>query len=58
MEPAIAQCREGIAGGAVIALCKLEEIIRLLDSARHLREMLKAKIQGVIADKRPFTQVF
>jgi hypothetical protein len=55
-EPAVAQCREGIAAGAIIALCKLEEIIRLLDSPQHLRDMLKAKIQGVIADKKPFTQ--
>jgi len=56
-EPAIAQCRDAIAQGAVIVLCKLEEIVRVLDSDADLPSVLKAKVQSVIADKQPFVAV-
>ncbi len=56
-EPAIAQCRDAIALGAIIVLCKLEEIVRILDSDADLPRVLKAKVQSVIADKQPLLAV-
>ena len=52
--PAIATCREALAGGAVIALCTLQEIVQVLESEADLRAMLKAKINSAIADKKPY----
>jgi hypothetical protein len=52
--PAITTCREALTGGAVIALCTLQEIVRLLESSTHLQVMLKSKINAAIADKKPY----
>lgn len=51
---AIATCREALAGGAIVTLCRLQEIVHLLERRGDLRTFLKAKIQASIADKKPF----
>jgi len=51
--PAIATCRDAIAGGAVIVLCKLQELVELLDSEGDLKHWLKAKVTAAIVDKNP-----
>lgn len=52
-EPAITTCREALAGGAVIVLSKLQEIVELLDREADMKNWLKAKVTAAIADKNP-----
>jgi len=52
-EPAITTCREALAGGAVVVLSKLQEIVELLDREADLKKWLKAKVTAAIADKNP-----
>lgn len=52
-EPAIATCREALAGGAVVVLSKLQEIVELLERQADLKKWLKAKVTAAIADKNP-----
>jgi restriction system protein len=52
-EPAISTCREALAGGAVIVLSKLQEIVELLDREGDIRKWLKAKVTAAIVDKNP-----
>jgi hypothetical protein len=52
-EPAIATCREALAGGAVIVLSKLQEIVELIDRETDIKKWLKAKVTAAIADKNP-----
>jgi restriction system protein len=51
--PAITTCREALAGGAVVVLSKLEEIVEMLDHEADIRKWLKEKATAAIADKNP-----
>ena len=51
-EPAITSCKESLQR-AVVVLCKLKEFVRLLESGKELKELLKAKINAAIIDKNP-----
>ena len=51
---AIATCRDAIVGGAIVVLCKLQEVVDLLERGGDLRQWLKAKVTAAIADKNPF----
>jgi hypothetical protein len=52
-EPAITTCRDALAGGAVVVLSKLQEIVELLDREADIKKWLKAKVTAAIADKNP-----
>lgn len=52
-EPAVATCRDALAAGAVIVLCKLQEIVELLDREADFRKWMQAKVVAAIADKNP-----
>jgi hypothetical protein len=51
--PAITTCRDALAGGAVVVLSKLQEIVELLDREADIKKWLKAKATAAIADKNP-----
>ena len=55
-EPAIQTCTEFLNNGVVV-LCKLEEIVHILESESNLTDFLRKKIEGSIVNKRPFTEV-
>jgi restriction system protein len=55
-EPAIAQCRDAIAQGAVVVLSKLDEVVLLLSTEGDLKKWLKAKLHAAVVDKQPFRQ--
>ena len=50
---AIASCKEALSAGAVVVLCRLEEIVALLEREGELKDLLKAKVTAAIADKEP-----
>jgi len=52
-QPAITTCRDALAGGAVVVLSKLQEIVELLSHDADLKQWLKAKVTAAIADKNP-----
>lgn len=52
-EPAVTTCREALAGGAVVVLSKLQEVVELLDNEGDLKTWLKAKVTAAIVDKNP-----
>ncbi|HLJ88546.1 MAG TPA: restriction endonuclease [Candidatus Angelobacter sp.] len=57
-EGAISTCKDGLAGGVVMALCKLSEIVSVLErfeEAADLKVMFKKKIQAALLDKRPWS---
>jgi len=37
-----------------VILCKLEEIVQLLDSEASLRALLKDKVHAAVVEKNPF----
>lgn len=51
-QPAIATCRDSLQR-TVVVLCKLEEIIMLLEREADLKDFLKAKINAAITHKNP-----
>ena len=51
--PAITTCREALAGGAVVVLSKLQEIVELLNREADIKKWLKAKVTAAIIDKNP-----
>lgn len=51
--PAIAECRDALAGGAVIVLATLQEIVDLLERDGDLQSWLKRKVDAAIVDKNP-----
>jgi hypothetical protein len=58
-EPAISTCRDAIAGGAVVVLCKLQELVDVLNKYEdgvHLENVLKSKINAAILDRQPFQE--
>lgn len=50
--PAVTTCREAL-NNRVVIMCELQELVRLLEQGRDLREVLKAKIHAAIIDKNP-----
>jgi len=50
--PAITTCKEALSS-IVVVLCKLEEIVLLLEQEKDLRAFLKAKINAAVIDKNP-----
>lgn len=52
-EPAVTTCRDALAGGAVVVLAKLQELVELLDKEGDLKTWLKAKVTAAIVDKKP-----
>ena len=52
---AVESCRQGLASGAVVVLCLLQEIVRLLESQGDFKEWLKAKVTASIIDKNPLS---
>jgi restriction system protein len=52
-EPAITTCRDALAGGAVVVLSKLQEIVELIDHNADIKKWLKAKVTAAIAHKDP-----
>ena len=54
---AIETCKQALAGGAVVALCTLEEIVWVLDryeQGADLRATLRAKVHAALLDKCPW----
>ncbi|OGA56305.1 MAG: hypothetical protein A3F77_14410 [Betaproteobacteria bacterium RIFCSPLOWO2_12_FULL_67_28] len=51
--PAITECRNALAGGAVIVLATLQEIVALLERDGDLQAWLKRKVDAAIIDKDP-----
>ena len=54
--PAIDTCKESLSR-VVVVLCSLQEFVMLLENDMSLKEFLRAKIQGSIVDKQPYTKV-
>ena len=54
--PAIDVCKESLSQ-TVVVLSTLQEFVILLESDMGLEQFLKAKIQGSIINKQPYTQV-
>lgn len=55
--PAIDTCRQALAGGALVALCKLSEIVTVLerhDRGADLKAMLQSKVHAALLDKKPW----
>lgn len=56
-DAAIDTCRQALAGGALVALCKLQEVVMVLDKydqGADLRTMLRAKVHAALLDKKPW----
>lgn len=51
-DPAVTTCREALQQ-KVVVLCKLEEIVQLLDSEASLQALLKDKVHAAIVEKNP-----
>jgi hypothetical protein len=51
-EPALAVCRESLTR-AVVVLCKLEEVVKLLEQEADLKQFLRQKIEAAIIHKNP-----
>lgn len=51
-EPAVTVCRDALQR-SVFVLCKLEEIVRLLERGEPIIELLREKIRAAIADRNP-----
>ena len=54
--PAISACRDALTQ-KVIALCHLEEIVKVLDSERDLVDVLRQKVQRAIIERQPYFTV-
>jgi restriction system protein len=54
--PAITTCKDALRD-TVIVLCKLEEIIMLLEQEKDLKAFFNAKIKAAIIDKNPLAEV-
>ena len=52
-EPAITTCRKSLQR-VVVVLCRLEEIVRLLEQEANLKQLFKAKIRAAIVDENPW----
>lgn len=56
-EPAIAQFRRALTQ-RVCLMCGLDEIVRILDSEKDLRDLLRRKTHAAIADRNPWHPCF
>jgi hypothetical protein len=56
-EPAITTCKEALSH-IVVVLCKLEEIVILLEQEKDLGAFFKAKINSAIIDKNPMHEPY
>jgi hypothetical protein len=54
-EAAILTVRDALAGGAVVVLSKLQEVVELLNREADIRTWLKSKVTAAIADKNPYS---
>jgi restriction system protein len=54
--PAISTCKDALKD-IVIVLCKLEEIVMLLEHEKDLKAFFKAKINAAMIDKNPMAEV-
>lgn len=52
-DPAVCTCEEALAK-MVVALCTLQELVRLTEREEDLKELLREKVQAAIVDKNPF----
>jgi len=50
--PALTVCKESLSR-TVVVLCKLEEIVKLLEQEGDLQQFLRSKIEAAIIDKNP-----
>jgi len=58
-DAAVSTCREALAGGALVVLCNLREIVTVLercDQGADLKSVLRAKIHAAILDKKPWQE--
>ncbi|MGB6334673.1 MAG: restriction endonuclease, partial [Thermoanaerobaculia bacterium] len=53
---ALTTCKEALAR-SVVVLCKLQELVLLLERGEDLAAFLKAKVHASIVDKEPFSTV-
>ena len=51
-EPAILSCKDALPH-RVIILCKLEELVMLLEKEKDIKEWIKAKVQAMVIHKNP-----
>lgn len=51
-EPAVTVCRESLSQ-AVVVLCKVEEIVKLLEQEGDLQQFLRSKVEAAIIHKNP-----
>ena len=56
--PAAINCCKESLSQSVILLCKLQEIVYLLERGDNLKDFLKKKIQGSIVHREPWTAVY
>lgn len=56
--PAAIKCCKDSLSQCVIVLCKLQELVYLLEKGDSLKDFLKKKIQGSILDREPWTSVY
>ncbi len=54
--PAVLVCKQAMKS-APIVLCKLEEIVMMLESEKSIKEVLKAKTHKLIIEKQPLAEV-
>lgn len=58
-EAAVDTCRQALAGGALVALCRLSEIVTVLEryeQGADLRTVLRAKVHAALLDKKPWQE--
>jgi hypothetical protein len=56
-DAAISHCRDAIAGGAVVVLATLQEIVELLEREGDLKLWLRRKVDAALAEKMPYVRV-
>ena len=54
--PAVEICRESLSK-MVVVLCTIQEFVLMLERESSLEDLLRAKVQGSIIDKKPFTEI-
>jgi restriction system protein len=55
-EPAILDCKEALTQ-KIVVLCKLQELIHLLENRGNLKDFLKSKINIAVMEKKPFARI-
>jgi hypothetical protein len=52
-------CRQALAGGALVVLCRLSEVVAILEryeQGADLRTVLRAKVHAALLDKKPWQE--